>query len=270
MVSRRSRAAGFTLVELLVVIGIIALLISILLPSLNRAREAANSIKCISNLRQIGLAMTMYANDNKQAVLPCDLRGPGPSTLVGQGYISYPELTDSSSPYSNDNIFRCPTGNTDISGATPTDRKSILAAAPTFYKSSFLMPGRVVWSWYAPNGVSGGDRFIPMQRIPSDNFPKAGDENQIGKPLVMSQLRNATELVAILDGVGQVNMLGNPTRLSARHNDRKYTNMVMFDGHAESLATATLAGGDGEAAKDSMSAVNVVKSPYPKWRYNQK
>lgn len=78
------RRPGFTLVELLVVIGIIALLISILFPALNRARYAALRTACLSNVRQQVLAQLMYAEENKGKF--CDRNENSPDYQRQQGY----------------------------------------------------------------------------------------------------------------------------------------------------------------------------------------
>src|SRR5687768_18248467 len=69
---RKTLHAGFTLVELLVVIGIIALLISILLPVLNRAKESANRVLCMNNTKQLLAGLNLYTTDNKGIVPLCN------------------------------------------------------------------------------------------------------------------------------------------------------------------------------------------------------
>jgi len=107
--------SGFTLVELLVVVGIIAVLVSILLPSLSRARESAKQVQCLSNLRQLGNAFIMYTNDNKGSF---PRPGVGTTAWVFEDWIYWEDLPtrrleDSAigkyvgKPFSP-NVFRCP------------------------------------------------------------------------------------------------------------------------------------------------------------------
>src|SRR3954470_5742960 len=119
----KQRRHGFTLVELLVVIGIIALLLGILLPPISRAREAANRIKCASQLRQIGQFAAMYAgaynNFLPLGYMSYDTYAPGNSVIwfldkakqvngpVGLGYLFSSGIIKSNAEFTRQ-IWYCP------------------------------------------------------------------------------------------------------------------------------------------------------------------
>jgi prepilin-type N-terminal cleavage/methylation domain-containing protein/prepilin-type processing-associated H-X9-DG protein len=117
--NKRTRR-GFTLVELLVVIGIIALLISVLLPALQKAQSAGRQIACASQMRQIGTAFAMYLAENRNTYPPCWMQDDPNSFTAYQGQAghnySYATLLrkylgeQKSDPYQGGNlpVFVCP------------------------------------------------------------------------------------------------------------------------------------------------------------------
>ena len=207
----RGGPTGFTLVELLVVIGIIALLISILLPSLSRARETANTVKCSNNLRQIALSLQMYFNNNRGRLIMAGYESPSgtpnlypngfywANELVLQGYISAPQ-----GPGQLDSgAFRCPSGVEE----TLNVADSVWSTdGPNFGYTSkpYPDPASAVTTWYGLNSnvsVPGLFEFGNPKDVPFPFF-QGSNCSQIKNPgwqRSLTMIRKSSEMVMLGD-----------------------------------------------------------------------
>jgi type II secretory pathway pseudopilin PulG len=151
---RTRRPTAFTLVELLVVIGIIALLISILLPSLSKAREQAVKVQCASNMRQWGSALQQYVSANK-GLFPHNGRivpgcpNPGfdlswSSSILTQFYADYLTKTKADGEKQNDSVLFCPTQEKHrLAGLDPDGSRGLIGYFILFARESKATPPRI-------------------------------------------------------------------------------------------------------------------------------
>jgi prepilin-type processing-associated H-X9-DG protein len=291
---RRSSAAAFTLVELLVVIGIIALLVGILMPALNRAREAARTTQCLSNLRQIGLAAITYSAQYKNYTVPgyadigvsvtgvTDADAENYATvLVNDKFAIAPQMFDLNDAVSGEpSIFRCPSGTEDFlfnhfstaagNAPLPANRQEGLTFRPLRTKSKST--GIVVDTWYGWNAVTLNFNTMtaPCRRLPASG---ANTDYRLTK---MSDIRDTARMVFLFDGM-YMNIHNDGDRLSARHggiSKPRLTNILFFDGHAATFDTASLPGvlGPNSTGTDVFSPTRLhMNNPGGLlWRTNQR
>lgn len=265
-----SRRRGFTLVELLVVIGIIALLISILLPTLGAARQQAAATASLSNLRQLGLGLQMYQNDQKGAY-------PGhssPSSTTPRT-----RWADYVYPYmKNTEVYMSPLldSNERLRMNKPfahTCDPSTGAAMPgaTVYHGGYGYNFQYLGNNRTPNGIAPYHARSKSIKAASQTIAIAdthGSKNGtdswtsegvyvVDPPLMSMELGSrGSRKSSDIPGAGQYGYSGGNDgdpkhRATPAERNRGYVNVLFCDGHAAGMKLKQMDDFDGDGQKDN-------------------
>ena len=211
--SPRSPLASFTLIELLVVIAIIAILAALLMPALKSAREKGRAAVCSNNLRQIGMGLFLYANENGDAICPYRVLTPSVryTPLLLGSYLPLPFKSDQTTRYLVPNPWLCPT--LDLRAYSP-QRLLEVGAWPAYTVNA----GTASYGLFLDENASGSQ----VRRLGDVSNPAAAFLAGDSEPLW-----NAS---------GYTGTLGSSGWLQYRHSGR--ANFLFADGHVGSLAKA--------------------------------
>ncbi len=233
---QNAKRFAFTLIELLVVIAIIAILAAILFPVFAQAREKARAAGCLSNCKQMGTAILMYAQDYDDAIVPwlrqANYSGEPRAERLWTGLLQPYIKNGGTNPPSG--VFACPSGN-------PENIKKG-ADAPDCYPGELdaFWPPVEVWSHYAitfqmaERAGSGTQQDPYYQYAGSLAYPP----EMGGLTRYMPEVRRPAETILIGDGITMVGggyfviVLGCESAFA--HQDG--SNFVFLDGHAKRIA----------------------------------
>jgi prepilin-type N-terminal cleavage/methylation domain-containing protein/prepilin-type processing-associated H-X9-DG protein len=236
---RSKHDRGFTLIELLVVIAIIAILASLLLPTLSRAKTLARSLKCKSNLRQIDAALLMYVGENRAYPRFQQLRSLGIEVKSENVVCWFNRLEPYLETKWLSGVFLCPSARTNIPPGFMAGPGS--PCGPYGYNLRGTGGGPVGYGLGLGGGMSGHPETDPPAFVQEDMVKAPSDMLAIGDNFGSAGPKIVSENLIFTPSLGEQPELDQASK-AARRRHAGSLNVAFCDGHVEGLKVQRLFG----------------------------